>query len=165
MHRWWVLAFVLGCGGSRAAAPPPTTEAKPAAGPSCARAADHVVELMTQLAKDAPPEKVAHFKDEFVKHCDGDKWSVEMQTCVVDAKRQEDFEKCDSFLTPAQKQALAGADGDEEPDAQPPPPPPHAGASGGAAPKGVMPGGAAPAPADKKSRAPKKGGDPQEGGE
>ena len=117
---------------------------------------------MSQVAKDAPPEKIKSFENTFVEHCRKDKWSADMQKCVLDAQKQEDFEKCDTFLTAEQKQALGaeGAEGDE--DGAPPPPP----APGAAAPKAVMPAQSAPSPAPTKSRGPaKRGGDPCEGGE
>ena len=62
---------------------------------------------MTALAKEAPPEKVKQFKDSFVSHCNQDGWSVEMRQCVLDAHGQDDFEKCDGFMTAEQKASLA----------------------------------------------------------
>jgi hypothetical protein len=151
MPRSWALALVLAaCGGSPKATttPTPPPPAEQPAGPTCASAADHVIDLMTQLAKEAPPEKVKQFKDSFVSHCDQDGWSVEMRKCVIDAHGQDDFEKCDGFMTAEQKASLAKE-------------------SEGTKGAGASPPGGSPAPPGGDSqRGPSgKGGDPCEGGE
>jgi hypothetical protein len=168
MHRTWVLALVLaGCGGDSKPTTSKTTPATPAATDRCAPAAEHVVDLMSQLAKDAPPERVASFKQSFVQHCQKDKWSTDMQSCVIDAKKQDDFEKCDTFMTPEQKEALSKDDNDDGGGAAgaAPPPPAQAVPANIAQPK-PEPAAKSVMPDDKKrSSKPKKGGDPCEGGE
>jgi hypothetical protein len=79
---------------------------------------------------------------------------------VNDAKAPNDLEKCDSLLTPEQKDALSKESAAEDAAAggAGSPPPPAPGAAPPAPPSSVM-----PAP---KTRGPaKKSGDPCEGGE
>jgi hypothetical protein len=157
----FVLLVLAACGGSSKPAPQNAAAGGGGGGGDhpCVRGADHLIDLMSAEAKDAPPEKIKHFKDSFVTRCETDKWSAQMQSCVIDAKAPGDLEKCDSFLTPEQKDALSKESGEEDGAAPPPPPPPPAVAPPAAQPSSVMPA---------KSRGPtgkKKAGDPCEGGE
>jgi hypothetical protein len=157
MQRAWLLVLVLaGCGGGskQAVTPPPPP---PAPEHTCAKSADHMIDVLPANAKSAPPEQLKALKDDIVSHCTNDKWSPEVMACVEGATKTDDIAKCDDLLTPAQRDALAkDSDAGSAPGGGPAP---------AAAPSPVQ---AAPPPPDKAkggSRGPKKGGDPQEGGE
>ena len=160
----FVFIVLTACGGSAKPTTTPTNTGGTATGGDhpCVKGADHLIDLMSAEAKDAPPDKIKHFKDSFVTRCETDKWSTQMQSCVIDAKAPGDLEKCDSFLTPEQKDALSKESGEEGGGGPPAAEAPRA------APSSVMPA-QAPPPPPAKTRAPtgknKKAGDPCEGGE
>jgi len=154
----FTVLVLAGCGGGSKSS---TTTPTAATDRPCVHAADHLIDLTSAEAKDAPPEKLKQIKDSFVTRCETDKWSAAMQTCVNDAKVPNDLAKCDELLTPEQRDALS-----KESAAEAAP-----GGAGAGAPPPPAPRATAPAPASSvmpapKTRGPaKKSGDPCEGGE
>ena len=138
MHRSWIFDVVLGCGGSKQAQPT-VVNTTPADPQSCARVADHVIDLMSADAKDAPPQSIKETHDMVLQHCDADKWSAELRRCVAGLSSREEGRRCEELMTDAQKNAL--------------------GVVKEKAPPTMEPAGST------RSSAPKKGGDPCEGGE
>lgn len=129
-------------------------------GPTCAAAADHTMDLLSKGAPDARPGLVKSIRDTLVSHCEKDQWSATTRTCFAQVASKEDAKTCETSLSEVQRQALdkehVGGDdpgeGGSAPApsaAMPPPPPPPASGSRGATTKG----------------GPKKGGDPEDGGE
>jgi hypothetical protein len=148
------LSLLVACGGGQSKATAPLAEAggDPA---SCANVADHVIELMSANAKDAPPDLLKKQHDMFQKHCEADLWSADLRKCLIAIHERTDSDRCDPLITEAQKAAF-----DKDVESQEVP-----GASGGA----PAPAAAA-APKEMKEEtktrgAPQKGGDPCEGGE
>lgn len=159
-----VLAVALAACSSSTAVQ--TMPAAAADGPSCAEAADHAMDLLAKAATDARPALVKNIRETLVAHCDNDRWSVATRTCFAKVASMQDEHRCEDSLSDAQRQALAkdhvrddagpSVGGGAPPDsaavpsstrAAPPPPPP----------------GETRSPIKKS--VPKKGGDPEDGGE
>jgi hypothetical protein len=106
--------------------PPPAKE-PPAPPPKCASVADHLLELMTPEAKDAPSENLDAMRRLFNDHCRDDQWTPAAQDCVLAAASlQEVGQRCSDKLTPEQTMALGtaieGARAPAEAGVAPPPP-------------------------------------------
>lgn len=114
---------------------PGNTGTPAAAGPSCAQAADHTIDLLAKGQPDAPPDLVKKIRDTLASHCEKDAWSTESRTCFANMQTKEDGDRCENGLTDAQRKALNAED-------------PAEGSSGGGSRGG-----------------PHKGGDPCDGGE
>ena len=76
-----------------------------AAAPTCDNAASHAMELMLssdEMKKASPEEKkmaetmMKGLKDEIIKECKEKKWDDKTIKCVIDAKKMDDMEKCDT---------------------------------------------------------------------
>lgn len=140
MHRFLFVALIA-CGGSS----PKTAESTmpgntAAAGPTCAQAADHTIDLLAKGQPDAPPDLVKKIRDTLATHCEKDAWSAEQRACFANMQTKEDGQKCEDGLSPAQKKSLESEDPGEAP-------------GGGPKGEGSSRGG------------PHKGGDPCDGGE
>ena len=98
-------------------APPPKPPAPP---PRCANVADHLLELMTPTAKDAPAEQLDAMRRLFNDHCRDDEWTPAAQDCLLSAASLKEVgERCGDKLTPEQTMALGTA---IESQAKPAPP-------------------------------------------
>ena len=142
MKRMLCVVVLAACGGSPKSDPtmPTGNSAAPATeGPSCAKVADHVIDVFSKGAPDAPPNMVKSIHDTLQNHCDKDGWSAASRSCFVNMSTKEAGNDCEAGLTPEQKKSLES----EDPTAPTPPP----GGTGGT--RGT----------------PKKGGDPCDGGE
>ena len=159
MHRTWILVVILGCAGG--AKPAQTTVANggpaPADPQSCAKVADHLIDLMSANAKDAPPEAIKHVHDVVLARCDQDQWTPEARQCFMAVSDRKGGERCNQMLSEAQRSAIeqamgGGGDRKEQPEVAP------AASAPPLQPSPAAPGG---------TRGPKsnKGGDPCEGGE
>jgi len=146
MHRLALVAlFLAACGGSSKSSSESTmptggSAAAPApgggaGGASCAEASDHTIDLLAKAHPDAPPDMVKKIRDTLASHCEKDGWSAESRNCFAHMATPEDGNKCEQGLSQAQQDSL-----NKEA-------PPEEGSSRG--PKG----------------GPKKGGDPEDGGE
>jgi len=147
MHRLICVALVVAaCGGSSQKTTETTMPGNAAAaGPSCAQASGHVIDLLAKAQPDAPPDVVKKIQDALQAHCEKDGWSAESRTCFNSMQTKEQGEKCEDGLTPAQKKSLEAEDVGE-----------------GAPP----PNGAGPKDSGGGTRGgPHKGGDPCDGGE
>jgi len=88
-------------------APPPKPPAPP---PRCANVADHLLELMTPTAQDAPAEQLDTMRRLFNDHCRDDKWTPEAQDCLLTAASLEEVgQRCGDKLTADQTMALGSA--------------------------------------------------------
>jgi hypothetical protein len=91
---------------------------------TCEGVGKHVVDMAKKelSGMDGDMKKMAEamlgpLKDEIVKKCKEDNWSKEAMKCMVGAKTEKDFEKCEK---------LVGATEDEAPKAVEAPPAPPA---------------------------------------
>lgn len=107
-HRGWILiawAALAACGGGatapRTAAPAPPGQ--PGAAPSCGAAIER---LFAVAAVDEPPEIRDVAAKAFVRRCEADRWSAEIQRCMLAIARPEDGDACEAMLTPAQTREL-----------------------------------------------------------
>lgn len=113
------------------------------------------MDLLSKGAPDARPELVKSIRDTLVSHCEKDQWSATTRSCFAKVASKDEAQTCEAGLTEAQRQALDKENvGDGEAGAAPsstmaPAPPPPPGTSRG--------------PTTKTP--PKKGGDPEDGGE
>lgn len=88
-------------------APPPKPPAAPP--PKCARVADHMIELMTPDAQNAPSDELDAMRKLINDHCRDDGWSSAAQDCVLAAaSRTELATRCGDTFTPEQAKALVG---------------------------------------------------------
>jgi hypothetical protein len=149
-----LLIALAACSSPKAAQTMPMAAAD---GPTCAAAADHTMDLLSKGAPDARPGLVKSIRDTLVSHCEKDEWSAATRTCFAQVASKEDAQTCETSLSEVQRQALdkehvgggdAGGAAAPAPSAAMPPPPPSSGSRG----------------ATTKNK-PKKGGDPEDGGE
>ena len=99
-----LLVFAVACSNP---APPPKPPAPP---PRCANVADHLLELMTPTAKDAPAEQLDAMRRLFNDHCRDDHWTPAAQDCLLAASSLKEVgERCSAELTPEQTMALGSA--------------------------------------------------------
>ena len=117
--------------------------------------------MLSKDAGGASPDLVKKVRDTLASHCEKDQWSAATRTCLANIKTKDDAPKCEDTLTAAQRSSLdkekvggeAGGVGE--------------GAAPAPAPAPVM----SPSPPPGKSRSPttknppKKGGDPEDGGD
>jgi hypothetical protein len=81
---------------------------KKAAGPDCATAVNHSMDLSKDTMKsmgtdDAMMKKMV---DIGVQHCKDDKWSADTVKCMIDAKTMADSQACYGKLTPEQQDKM-----------------------------------------------------------
>ena len=144
--RRLALVLLVACSHS---SPPPKSAAAPS---QCDQVADHLVSLIS-ASSTADPEQVDPWRKKIAQHCTQDLWTPKAQDCMLATKQLKDVDGCNSQLTQSQNEALMG-------ELAPKP----AAATESAAPGG----GPTPPPPpdnDRKTRGPKKAGDPCEGGE
>lgn len=97
-----VLAVVAACarGPGPVAAPPP-------AGPTCAAAAEHMVDEMAAANDPRPPDDVLNGLIDLIRvRCEQDRWSSEAVACLSRIKSAADADQCGTLLTDAQQAAL-----------------------------------------------------------
>lgn len=102
MIRAAVLAVVAACAGSAGpvAAPPPV-------GPTCAAAAEHMVDEMAATKDPRPPDDALNGLIELIRvRCEQDRWSSEAIACLSRITSAADADQCGTLLTPAQQAAL-----------------------------------------------------------
>jgi hypothetical protein len=148
MKRMVCVVWLAACGGAPKSEQTMATgnTAAPTAGPSCAKVADHVIDVFSKGAPDAPPNMIKSIHDTLQNHCDKDGWSASSRTCFVNMSSKEAGNDCEEGLTADQKKSLESED-------------PTAGKPDSAA---TPPGGMK----DTGTRGtPHKGGDPCDGGE
>ena len=127
---------------------------KSAAAPSqCDQVADHLVSLMS-ASSTADPEQVDPWRRKIAQHCTQDLWTQKAQDCMLATKQLKDVDGCNTQLTQSQNESLMK-------ELAPKPASPAESESIGAPGGGPPP----PPPDDRKTRGPKKTGDPCEGGE
>ncbi|HUS29690.1 MAG TPA: hypothetical protein VMZ53_14400 [Kofleriaceae bacterium] len=101
MNRALLTLVLVGCSNP----PPPKPPAPPPS--QCARVADHLLELMTPTAQDAPTDQLDTMRRTFNDHCKNDGWSSRAQDCMLAASSlQQVGERCQLLLTPEQNAAL-----------------------------------------------------------
>lgn len=114
--RRLALVVLLGCGGSSAkpvSNTPPPPAAPPA--PTCGRAVGRVIDVVIADQKATNPDRgdatfkshlIEGMREAMVESCDGDKWSVELRTCLDTAVTVEASDACKQYLTKEQEDAM-----------------------------------------------------------
>jgi len=97
--RWLAWALVVGCGAPQSAAP----KAPPS---QCGKLADHLVSEMPGTAK-ADPEDVDPYRKTLYTRCTEDRWSPELQQCLLASTTLEGNKHCDVLWTEKQNLNLA----------------------------------------------------------
>jgi hypothetical protein len=105
--RSWLSIVLVAC--ARASLPPPAPAPSPPPRDTCAHVADHLLSLLSETAREAPPEELDRVRAAFGARCEQDGWSVEARRCFVELTRREDVDRCASLLTEDQQQALGPA--------------------------------------------------------
>jgi hypothetical protein len=96
------LALLAACGGS----PGPAAPAKPA-GPTCAAAAEHMIDEMAAAKDPRPADEVLNGLIDLVRRrCEQDQWSSEAVSCLSRITSAADADQCGTLLTDAQQDAL-----------------------------------------------------------
>ena len=148
-RAWLAVIVVVGCGHSQQAAAPASAAAPPPPPTQCAQVADHLVSEMSAAAVASDVE-IAPYRQLITRRCNEDKWSVELQHCLLASATLKDNKPCESLFT-AEQNANLEQDGQQTEKA----------ATESSAP------GAPPSPPATRAPAPKprKAGDPCEGGQ
>jgi hypothetical protein len=101
VKRWVaVMCVMFGCSHNKAPAgppPPPKTQ--------CAQVADHLVSQMAGAQK-ASPEEVDPYRQLIEKRCNEDKWSAELQSCLLASKTLTENKPCEPMFTEQQNANL-----------------------------------------------------------
>ena len=104
MNRWGVVVcLAFGCSSHEA--PPAKTAASSAPKTQCAQVADHLVSEMTGAQK-ASPEEVDPYRQLIEKRCNEDKWSAELQSCLLASKTLAENKPCEKLFTDEQNANL-----------------------------------------------------------
>jgi len=98
-----VVTLVLGCSSHQAAAPKTTATAAPVS--QCAQVAEHLVSEMAG-AQQASPEEVDPYRNLLEKRCNEDKWSADLQKCLLASKTLQENKPCESMFTEEQNANL-----------------------------------------------------------
>ncbi len=99
--RATVLAVLAACG-----APGPVAAPAPA-GPTCAAAAEHMIDEMAAAKDPRPPDDLLNRLIELIRvRCTEDRWSSEAVSCLSRIKTAADADQCGTLLTDAQQAAL-----------------------------------------------------------
>lgn len=106
--------------GTLAACPAPKSSAVPApAGPTCAEAAQHMVDEIAATKDPRPPdESLNHMIGLIRTRCEQDQWSSQAVGCLASIKSLADADQCGTLLTDAQQANLV-----KDQDAKPRPNP------------------------------------------
>jgi hypothetical protein len=81
---------------------------KKGGGSDCTKAIDHSMELSKAAMEKSgiDPKVLVKMKDIGLQHCNDDKWSAEVTTCMVDAKTEKDSGACYAKLSPDQQEKM-----------------------------------------------------------
>lgn len=102
MIRAALLGTLVACSGS----PAPATPTAPA-GPTCAAAAEHMVDEMAAANDPRPPDDVLNGLISLIRRrCEQDQWSSEATACLHRITSPADADQCGTLLTDAQQAAL-----------------------------------------------------------
>ena len=124
------------------------------------------MDMLSKDAGDAPSELVKKLRDTLASHCEKDQWSAATRTCLANIKTKDDAPKCEDTLSSAQRSSLdkenIGGEGGGAPG--------NAGASAPAPTSTMSPPSPSPPPlggsrSPTTKTPPKKGGDPEDGGD
>ena len=96
-----VLAVVAACAGA------PGPVAPSPSGPTCAAAAEHMVDEMAATKDPRPPDDTLNGLIDLIRvRCEQDRWSAEAIACLSRIKSATDADRCGTLLTEAQQAAL-----------------------------------------------------------
>jgi len=108
-----LLGMLAGC----PAAKPP--EAPKPAGPTCANAAQHMVDEMAAAKDPRPPDDRLNAMIAMIENrCEQDQWSSQAIACLSKIKSLADADQCGTFMTQAQQDNLV-RDQEAKPKATP----------------------------------------------
>ncbi|MBA3454339.1 MAG: hypothetical protein H0T42_14700 [Deltaproteobacteria bacterium] len=100
--RTAILLLLVACGGAAAPVGPP-----PPTGPTCAGAAEHMVDEMAAAKEPRPPDDVLNGLIDLIRvRCEQDRWSSEAVLCLSRIKTAAEADQCGTMLTDAQQAAL-----------------------------------------------------------
>jgi hypothetical protein len=103
----WLVLLAVACGSSDR--DPPHAGAVVVEGPTCKTAIANVMTLARREMRRHAPDQLAKLSDvepAMLAHCSDDHWSPDAITCFTSARKPEDTEKCQSLLTPQQRDSL-----------------------------------------------------------
>ncbi len=96
-----ILAVLVACG------PPAPVAAPASAGPTCAGAAEHMVDEMAATKDPRPPDDTLNALIGLIRgRCEQDQWSSEAIACLSRIQSAADADHCGTLLTEAQQAAL-----------------------------------------------------------
>jgi hypothetical protein len=96
-----------------------SSEAPKPAGPTCAEAAQHMVDEMAATKDPRPPDESLNAMIGMIqKRCSQDQWSSQAIACLAQIKSLADADQCGTLLTEAQQANLV-----KDQDAKPKPAP------------------------------------------
>lgn len=97
-----IFGVLAACGGGQATVVPP-----PPAGPTCASAAEHMVDEMAATKDPRPPDETLNGLIELIRtRCEQDAWSSQAISCLSKITSAADADQCGTLLTDAQQAAL-----------------------------------------------------------
>ena len=103
----WLVLLAVACGSSDR--DPPHAGAVVLEGPTCKTAVANVMTLARrEMRRNAREmlDKLPEVEAAMLAHCTDDHWSRDAITCFTAARRPEDTQKCESLLTPEQRDGL-----------------------------------------------------------
>lgn len=159
-----MLIVVGACASHASPAEAPVPPPKPSS--QCDQVADHLVSQMTAASK-ASAEEIDPYRRLLSRRCNEDKWSTELQQCLLGTNTLKENKSCEHLFTDDQNANLE-RDGEaaEKAAKQSAAPEEKEEATGGS--KSDPPPPPAPTPSRSRGPAPKgghKAGDPCEGGQ
>jgi hypothetical protein len=99
-----LFSALVACASAPPAPPAPVPSPPPR--DTCAHVADHLLSLLSETAREAPPDELDRVRAAFLARCEQDGWSVDARRCFVELASRDDVDRCASLLSEDQQRAL-----------------------------------------------------------